>query len=44
VPDLEVAPTIAETVVRRGYRLYGLVPIQRSLEDVFVSLVEGGDA
>jgi ABC-2 type transport system ATP-binding protein len=44
VPDLEVAPTIAETVVRRGYRLYGLVPIQRSLEDVFVSLVEGRDA
>jgi ABC-2 type transport system ATP-binding protein len=44
VPDLEVAPTIAETVVRRGYRLYGLVPIQHSLEDVFVSLVEGGDA
>jgi ABC-2 type transport system ATP-binding protein len=44
VPDLEVAPAIAETVVQRGYRLYGLVPIQRSLEEVFVSLVEGGDA
>ena len=26
-----------------GYRLYGLVPGQRSLEDVFVGLVEGGD-
>ena len=44
VPDLEVAPAIAETVVRLGYRLYGLVPLQRSLEDVFVSLVDGGDA
>jgi ABC-2 type transport system ATP-binding protein len=44
VPDLELAPAIAETVVQGGYRLYGLVPIQRSLEDVFVSLVEGGDA
>jgi ABC-2 type transport system ATP-binding protein len=43
VPDLEVAPAIAATVVRAGYRLYGLVPVQRSLEDVFVSLVEGGD-
>lgn len=43
VPDLEVAPAIAEMVVRTGYRLYGLVPVQRSLEDVFVSLVEGGD-
>jgi ABC-2 type transport system ATP-binding protein len=43
VPDLEVAPAIAETVVRAGYRLYSLVPVQRSLEDVFVSLVEGGD-
>jgi len=43
VPDLEVAPAVAETIVRAGYRLYGLVPVQRSLEDVFVSLVEGGD-
>ncbi|HEY7066995.1 MAG TPA: ABC transporter ATP-binding protein [Chloroflexota bacterium] len=43
VPDLEAAPAIAETVVRAGYRLYGLVPVQRTLEDVFVSLVESGD-
>ncbi|MBI4494931.1 MAG: ABC transporter ATP-binding protein [Chloroflexi bacterium] len=40
VPDLEVAPAIAETIVRAGYRLFGLIPVQRSLEDVFVSLVE----
>ena len=43
VIDLEVAPAIAETVVRAGYRLYGLVPVQRSREDVFVGLVEGRD-
>jgi ABC-2 type transport system ATP-binding protein len=43
VADLDVAPTLAELVVRRGRRLFGLVPLQRSLEEVFVSLVEGGD-
>jgi ABC-2 type transport system ATP-binding protein len=43
VGDLEAAPLVADTVVRNGYRLYGLVPVQRSLEDVFVSLVEGRD-
>ena len=43
VADLEVAPLVAEAVVRRGRRLYGLVPVQRSLEEVFVSLVETGD-
>ncbi|MCC7104701.1 MAG: ABC transporter ATP-binding protein [Chloroflexi bacterium] len=40
VPDLEVAPAVAECVVRHGYRLFGLVPAQQSLEDVFLSLVE----
>jgi ABC-2 type transport system ATP-binding protein len=43
VRDLDLAPTIAETVVRSGYRLYGLVPGRRSLEEVFVGLVEGRD-
>jgi ABC-2 type transport system ATP-binding protein len=43
VVDLEIAPAIAEVVVNGGYRLFGLVPIQHSLEDVFVSLVQGGD-
>ncbi len=40
VSDLEAAPRVAAALVRGGYRLYGLVPAQRSLEDVFVSLVE----
>ena len=44
VADLEVAPAVAETVIRAGYRLYGLVPVQRSLEDVFIGLVEGREA
>lgn len=39
--SLEVAPALAEELVRAGYRLYGLVPHQRSLEDVFVAMVEG---
>ena len=43
VPDLDAVPRLAETVVRAGYRLFGMVPLQRSLEDVFVSLVEGGE-
>jgi ABC-2 type transport system ATP-binding protein len=41
VSDLAVTPAVAETVLRGGYRLRGLVPVQRSLEEVFVSLVEG---
>ncbi len=41
VRDLEAAPLVAEAVVRAGYRLYSLVPVQRSLEDVFISLVDG---
>jgi hypothetical protein len=40
VADLEIAPVVADAVVRAGYRLYGLVPSRQSLEDVFVSLVE----
>jgi ABC-2 type transport system ATP-binding protein len=44
VADLGVVPDVAEAVVRGGYRLHGLIPSHRSLEDVFVSLVEGGDA
>jgi hypothetical protein len=30
-------------VVRAGYRLFELVPVQRSLEEVFLGLVHGGD-
>jgi ABC-2 type transport system ATP-binding protein len=37
--SLDVAPDLASELVAAGYRLYGLVPVQRSLEDVFVDLV-----
>jgi ABC-2 type transport system ATP-binding protein len=40
VDDVEAAADLAEAVVRAGYRLYSLVPSHRSLEDVFLSLVE----
>ena len=40
VDDLEAGPTVADALVRAGYRLYSLVPHHQSLEDVFVSLVE----
>src|SRR5262249_48933414 len=40
VGELEVAPTLAEALVTRGYRLYSLVPSHQSLEDLFVSLVQ----
>jgi ABC-2 type transport system ATP-binding protein len=43
VDDVEVAPQIATAVMRGGYQLYGLVPVHRSLEDVFIDLVEGGE-
>jgi len=42
VAELDAAPAIAEAIVRAGYRLYSLVPMQRSLEDMFISLVHGG--
>jgi ABC-2 type transport system ATP-binding protein len=40
VEDLEVAPKLADALVRGGYRLYGLVPSHQSLEDLFLSLVQ----
>jgi ABC-2 type transport system ATP-binding protein len=43
VDDVDVAPAVADAVVRAGYRLFGLVPVQRSLEEVFLGLVHGGD-
>jgi ABC-2 type transport system ATP-binding protein len=43
VEDPAVAPALVETLVRAGYRLSALVPVQRSLEDAFVELVSGGD-
>ena len=43
VTDTSVASVIADVVPRAGYRVFSLVPVQRSLEDVFVGLVEGGE-
>ncbi len=40
VADLDVAPKLADELIRDGYRLYGLVPSHQSLEDLFLSLVE----
>jgi ABC-2 type transport system ATP-binding protein len=40
VADLDVAPKLADALVRGGYRLYGLVPSHQSLEDLFLSLVQ----
>jgi ABC-2 type transport system ATP-binding protein len=42
VGDLEVAPRLADALIRASYRLYGLVPSHQSLEDLFVSLVDPG--
>jgi ABC-2 type transport system ATP-binding protein len=41
VEELEVAPRLSEALVRAGYCLYAMVPSHQSLEDLFVSLVEG---
>jgi hypothetical protein len=29
--------------MRRGYQLFGLVPVHRSLEEIFMGIVEGGE-
>jgi ABC-2 type transport system ATP-binding protein len=43
VTDTAVASVIADVLPRSGYRVYALAPVQRSLEDVFMSLVQTGD-
>jgi ABC-2 type transport system ATP-binding protein len=43
VEDSSVAAVIADVLPRSGYRVYSLVPVQQSLEDVFISLVQGGE-
>ena len=43
VEELEVAARLSEALVRAGYCLYAMVPSHQSLEDLFVSLVEGTD-
>jgi ABC-2 type transport system ATP-binding protein len=40
VSSLDDGAGVADAVVRSGYRLYGLVPMHQSLEEVFLSLVE----
>jgi ABC-2 type transport system ATP-binding protein len=40
VTSLDDGAGVADAVVRSGYRLYGLVPMHQSLEEVFLSLVE----
>ncbi|MBI4320565.1 MAG: ABC transporter ATP-binding protein [Chloroflexi bacterium] len=43
VPDVAVAPKVARCLLDKGYELYGLTPIRRSLEDIFAEAVEGGE-
>jgi ABC-2 type transport system ATP-binding protein len=43
VADPAVASVITDVLPRSGYKVYSLVPSQRSLEEVFMSLVQGGD-
>lgn len=42
VTDLSVASIIADVLPRGGFQVFSLTPVQHSLEDVFMSLVEGG--
>jgi ABC-2 type transport system ATP-binding protein len=39
--DPDVVPRLVAELVQSGARLHALVPLQRSLEDVFIGLVEG---
>jgi ABC-2 type transport system ATP-binding protein len=41
--DMAAVPALAASLVQRGKGLRALVPLQRSLEDVFVDLVGSGD-
>ena len=43
VTDPTVASVIADVLPRSGYRVYSLTPVQHSLEDLFMSLIEGGE-
>jgi ABC-2 type transport system ATP-binding protein len=43
VADVSVASVIADVLPRSGYRVYSLAPVQHSLEEVFMSLVHGGE-
>ena len=41
ISDPDQIPAVARTIVAQGVELYGLVPARRSLEEVFMSLVDG---
>jgi ABC-2 type transport system ATP-binding protein len=41
VERLDLAPEVAAALVLAGYRLQALIPVQRSLEEVFLGVVEG---
>ncbi|HSK96067.1 MAG TPA: ABC transporter ATP-binding protein [Euzebyales bacterium] len=41
--DPDVVPRLVADLVQSGARLHALVPLQRSLEDVFIGLVQGRD-
>ncbi len=43
VTDLSVAAVIADVLPRSGYRVFSLTPVQHSLEELFMSLVQGGE-
>ena len=43
VTDTAVASVIADMLPRSGYSVFSLAPVHRSLEDVFMGLVESGD-
>jgi len=42
VRDQEVIPKIAHLVQQSGAKLYELSPRQKSLEEIFVDIIEGG--
>lgn len=43
VPDVEVAPRVARCLMEKGYDIFGLTPVQQSLEDIFTEAVTGGE-
>ena len=43
VEEASVAAVIADLLPRAGYRVFALTPVQQSLEDIFISLVERGE-
>ena len=40
--SFDTIPVLVETIARAGVAIYGVTPHRRSLEDVFLGVVEGG--